>query len=109
MNALFEYQNFREYLRDYYAEQKASKKYFSYRYFAEKAGVNTPTFLLYIIEGKRNLTKSSIVKVSRAIGHSRDEADYFEHLVFFNQAATIEEKTHFYSRLIEMRKPKSYR
>ncbi|HAJ78392.1 MAG TPA: hypothetical protein DCO75_01355 [Fibrobacteres bacterium] len=105
MPNIFEYQNFRTYLKDYYSEQKEQKKYFSYRYFSEKAGVHTPSFLFYIIEGKRNLTKSSIVKISQAIGHSREEADYFENLVFFNQADTINEKTHYYSRLIEVRKP----
>jgi uncharacterized protein (TIGR02147 family) len=102
---IFEYQNFRTYLKDYYAEQKALKKKFSYRYFSEKAGVNSPSFLYYVIENKRNLTGSSILKISQAIGHSREEADYFESLVFFNQAKTISEKTHFYSKLIEIRRP----
>jgi uncharacterized protein (TIGR02147 family) len=105
MPNVFEYQNFRNYLKDYYNEEKAQKKYFSYRYFSEKAGVHTPSFLYYVIENKRNLTKSSIVKISQAIGHSREEADYFENLVFFNQAETINEKTHYYSRLIEVRRP----
>jgi uncharacterized protein (TIGR02147 family) len=105
MPNVFEYQNFRNYLKDYYNEEKAKKKYFSYRYFSEKAGVHTPSFLYYVIENKRNLTKSSIIKISQAIGHSREEADYFENLVFFNQADTINEKTHYYSRLIEVRRP----
>ena len=102
---IFEYQNYRTYLKDYYAEQKTLKKRFSYRYFSEKAGVNSASFLYYIIENKRNLTGSSILKISQAIGHSREEADYFENLVFFNQAKSINEKTHFYSKLIEIRRP----
>jgi len=43
--------------------------------------------------------------VSRAIGHTRDESEYFENLVFFNQAKTIVEKTHYYSKLIEIKRP----
>jgi uncharacterized protein (TIGR02147 family) len=105
MPNIFEYQNYRTYLKDYYSEQKARKKRFSYRYFSEKAGVNSASFLYYIIENKRNLTGSSILKISQAIGHSREEADYFENLVFFNQAKTINEKTHFYSKIIEIRRP----
>ena len=58
-----------------------------------------------LIENKRNLTESSILKISQAIGLSREEADYFESLVFFNQAKTINEKTHYYSKLIEIRRP----
>jgi uncharacterized protein (TIGR02147 family) len=102
---LFEYQNYRTYLRDYYNEQKATRRNFSYRSFSEKADIKAPSFLYYVIEGKRNLTKSSIVKISQAIGHNRDEADYFENLVFFNQAQTITEKTFYYSRIVETRKP----
>lgn len=102
---IFEYQNFRIYLKDYYAEQKATKKNFSYRFFSEKAGVNSPTFLYYVIENKRNLTESSVLKISQAIGHSREESEYFSSLVFFNQAKTINEKTHYYSKLLEIRRP----
>jgi uncharacterized protein (TIGR02147 family) len=105
MANIFEYQNFRTYLKDYYNEQKAAKKNFSYRYFSEKAGVNTPSFLYYVIENKRNLTESSVLKISQAIGHSREESEYFSSLVFFNQAKTINEKTHYYSKLLEIRRP----
>jgi uncharacterized protein (TIGR02147 family) len=102
---IFEYQNYRLYLKDYYNEQKDSKKYFSYRYFSNKAGINASAFLYYVIEGKRNLTKKSIDKISSAIGHNKEENEYFENLVFFNQAKTIAEKTMYYSRIVECRNP----
>jgi len=102
---LFEYQNYRDYLRAYYTEQKALKKGFSYRSFSKKAGIQAPSFLFYVIEGKRNLTKNSLLKLSEAIGHTREEADYFENLVFFSQATTIHDKTLYYSRLIEVMRP----
>jgi uncharacterized protein (TIGR02147 family) len=102
---IFEYQNYRLYLKDYYNDQKSAKKYFSYRYFSKKAGINASAFLYYVINGKRNLTKSSIDKISSAIGHSKEENDYFGNLVFFNQAQTIAEKVMYYSRIVECRKP----
>ena len=105
MIKIFDYQNYRHYLRDYYNDQKASKRYFSYRYFSKKAGINASAFLYYVIKGSRNLTKISIDKISAAIGHSKDENDYFENLVFFNQAKTIAEKTMYYSRIVECRRP----
>ena len=105
MADLFAHQNYREYLREYYNEQKALKRSFSYRSFTEKAGIAAPSFLFHVIEGKRNLTKTTVMKLSQAIGHSRDEAEFFENMVFFNQAQTIAEKTLYYSRLIEIRKP----
>ncbi|HON11177.1 MAG TPA: TIGR02147 family protein [Chitinispirillaceae bacterium] len=102
---LFEYQDYRSFLKDYYSYQKDHKKNFSYKYFSEKAGIKAPSFLFYVIEGKRNLTKSTILKISQAIGFNRQEEEYFEYLVFFNQAKTIAEKTQYYSRLVEIRKP----
>lgn len=104
MISVFNYQNYREYLREYYDEQKCFSKSFSYRSFSKMAGIATSSFLFHVIEGKRNLTKASVMKISTAIGHDRDEADFFENLVFFNQAKTISEKTIYYSRLIENRK-----
>jgi uncharacterized protein (TIGR02147 family) len=101
---VFEYQDYRSYLKDYYADQKSAKKYFSYRYFSKKAGINASAFLYYIIEGKRNLTKNSIEKISTTIGHSEVEKQYFENLVFFNQAKTIMEKTKYYSNIVDCRK-----
>jgi uncharacterized protein (TIGR02147 family) len=102
---LFEYQNYRDYLKAYYNEQKSLKKAFSYRSFSKKAGIQAPSFLFYVIEGKRNLTKNSLLKISGAIGHTREEADYFENLVFFNQSENIHDKTLYYSRIVEVRKP----
>lgn len=102
---LFAHQNYREYLREYYHEQKSQKRNFSYRAFSEKAGIAAPSFLFHVIEGKRNLTKVTATKISQAIGHSRDEAEFFENMVFFNQAQSITEKTIYYSRLVEIRKP----
>ena len=105
MPNLFEYQNYRAYLHDYYNEQKALKRNFSYKKFSRDADIAAPSFLFYVIEGKRNLTKSTVVKICNAVGFNREEAEYFECLVFFNQARTIHEKTLYYSQLVEIRKP----
>lgn len=105
MNSIFEYNDYREYLQDYYNDQKSKKKYFSYRYFSNQADINSSAFLLHVISGKRNLTKNTIPKIAKAIGHSKEELEYFENLVFFNQAKTISEKARYYSNLIGIRKP----
>ena len=102
---IFEYQNYRLYLKDYYHDQKSVKKGFSYRYFSQKTGINSSAFLYYIIEGKRNLTKSTIAKFAQAIGFTKEETEYFENLVYFNQAQTIAEKTDYYNKILTVRRP----
>lgn len=103
---IFVYQNYRDYLRDFYAEQKRTKKNFSYRAFAKKAGINASAFLYYVIKGQRNLTKSSAAQVAKAIGMSIREEEFFENLVSFNQSKSILEKTKYYNRLLQSQKPK---
>ena len=59
---IYEYSDYRKFLHDYYEENKKKKPYFSYRYLSKKAGINASAFFKYVIEGKRGLTKSSIMK-----------------------------------------------
>ena len=75
-------------MEQYYNEQKRTKRSFSYRSFAQKAGISSHNLLKSLIEGKRNLTSKSIEQFTLAIGFTNKEAKYFSNLVHFNQAKT---------------------
>jgi uncharacterized protein (TIGR02147 family) len=107
MASVFEYSDYRHYLRDYYERHKAVNPSFSYRYLAQKAGVNSAPFFKFIIEGKRNLTKATILQTCVGLKLSDREAEYFENLVFFNQAKTLAEKNYYFERLVESQKHRS--
>ena len=98
---IFDYSDYRKFLRDFQQSKSTLNSAFSYRYFAQKAGINSSSFYPQIIKGARNLTKNTILKTCVAFGLSDQEAEYFENLVFFNQAKTIKEKNHFFEKLIE--------
>ena len=106
MNSIYTYTDYRQYLKDYYKYHKAENAAFSYRYLAQKAGVNSSAFFKFLIEGKRNLTKQSILKISNALKFNDNEREYFENLVFFNQAKSIKEKDFFFNRLIQQQQQK---
>ncbi len=89
---IFEYDNYRTYLRDVYQYQKKLTGRFSYRYFALKGGFRSPNFLKLVIEGKRNLSQDSIQRFVQALRLKKDEAEFFRTLVHFNQAKTLDEK-----------------
>ncbi len=99
MPNIFEYTDYRKYLGDYYEENKAKSKSFSYNTLSLKAGFKNKAFLYLVIHGKKNLSKISIVKLSQAIGHNNNEAEYFENLVFFNKAYNLKERNYFYDKL----------
>ncbi len=100
---IFDYTDFRKYLEDYYNEKKNRNLNFSYQYLAKKAGFNNRGFAYNIVKGKKNLSRANCFKVSQALRHNRDETDYFENLVAFNQAKALEEKQHFFEKLRQIK------
>jgi uncharacterized protein (TIGR02147 family) len=107
MASVFDYSDYRQFLKDHYERHKAVNPSFSYRYLSQKAGINSAPFYKFIIEGKRNLTKATILKTCVALKLNDREAEYFENLVFFNQARTVAEKNHFFERLVEKQRHRS--
>jgi uncharacterized protein (TIGR02147 family) len=96
MKPIFEYIDYRKYLKEFYDESKATKRYFSYRFFAQKAGINAPILLKMVIDGKRNLGRKSIEKFIKGLNLKEKEAIYFRNLVLFNQAKSALEKQDHY-------------
>lgn len=100
---VFEYDNYRDYLRDLYGFYKKTKPQFSYRYFSQKAGFRSPNFLKLVIEGKRNLSPESIERFTSALKLNRKETEFFRILVHLNQARTIGEKKLYAEQLMQSR------
>jgi uncharacterized protein (TIGR02147 family) len=99
---VYDYLNYRQYLKDYYTERKRLNEHFSYRYFASIAGYNSSSLLKRVTDGQLNIEKEVIKKISTAIGHNRKEAVFFANLVHFNQATTVAEKTKNFEQLINV-------
>lgn len=96
MKSIFEYIDYRKFLKDFYTESKETKKYFSYRYFAQKAKLNSPILLKMVMDGKRNLSRKSIDQFISGINLKEKEALYFRTLVLFNQSeSTLEKQEHY--------------
>lgn len=103
MTNIFEYTNFREYLKDYFKEAKKENPKFTHRYLAQKLELSTSNLIWRIIQGKRNLTKSVMFKLSQVLRHSKKEAQYFDNMVSFLQAKTHDEKNLYFKRMIDLR------
>ena len=97
---IFDYTDYRKYLQDFYNQQKRNKKAFSYRYFAREAGINSVGLYKDVVEGRQNLGRALIFKFSTAMRHSKKEAEYFENMVYMNEAGTIEERKLFFERMM---------
>ena len=61
------YLNYRDFLKDFFSAKKKSSPHFSHRSFMFSAGLNSPSHLKMIIDGKRNLTNKSLPKYVKAL------------------------------------------
>lgn len=99
---IYEYTDYKLFLRDYYSIQKKSSRRFSYRYFAQKANVAASVFK-DVISGRRNLTLPVMHKYAVVMGLSKREVRYFETLVRFVNSKKNDEKNQYFAELIRMR------
>lgn len=107
--SVYDFLDYRQYLRSWYEAEKARLPAFSYRYFARKAGFSSPNFLKLVIEGERNLSPESVERFVEVLKLSDEEAAFFRDLVAWNQARNLAEKNLLFERVIASRRFQEYR
>lgn len=100
---IFEFTDYRQFLKAYYEAKKAGNPRFSFQVFSDKAGFPNKGFVHNVIHGIKNLSKSSIIKLSNAMELTKMEAVYFENLVNFNQVESHGERNHCFEKLNAVR------
>jgi uncharacterized protein (TIGR02147 family) len=101
---IFEYVDYRAFLRDFYVQQKLAKAAFSHRAFSRRAGLRSSNYLSLIMKGERDLSSQMAPRFAKACGLAKSEADFFCDLVLYCQAKTTEEKIRHHERLARFRK-----
>jgi uncharacterized protein (TIGR02147 family) len=101
MPNIFEYTDFRAYLKQCYEEKKKKNPLFSYESFTRKVGFNNRGFLFNILKGSKKLSKSHCYKLSKALVHTKEEAEYFENIVAFAMAKNDEERSYYYEQAMQ--------
>ena len=89
---VFEYLDYREFLRDYYNSKKEENPAFSLRVFSDKIGFKAKDFISRVMNGDKNLSNQSIPKVASGLRLGKHETEFFVGLVKFNQAETTDER-----------------
>lgn len=93
------YTDYRDFLRAMIGYLKATRRGFSYRSFALKAGFSSPSFLKLVADGQRNLSNESVDRVARGLGLDRREGEIFEALVDLGQSETDERRARAWTRI----------
>jgi uncharacterized protein (TIGR02147 family) len=100
---VFQYLDYRAFLRDWYQAHNKDGRSFSFRAFARRAGLKSPNYLKLVMDGERNLTPPTAERFAKGLGLEHDAAGYFVDLVAFNQASSQTERNKQYARLTSFR------
>jgi uncharacterized protein (TIGR02147 family) len=106
---VFDFLDYRAYLRAYYEAAKRRPAGFSFRTFSKQAGLKSPNFFKLVIDGDRNLGKETVPKFADALGLAGDAREFFADLVAFEQARDSTEKNRVFERIAASRRFRSAR
>jgi uncharacterized protein (TIGR02147 family) len=101
---VFNYTDYRKFLRDRIAEIKAVDKKFTYQFIADNAGFKSPGFVTQVLQGKSNLPDRFISGLTDLLQLKKREARYFELMVRYNQAKSHEKKKTFFEKMTVFKK-----
>lgn len=104
MKSIYHYLSYRVFLQDFYNYKKDQNCSFSYRYFSQKMGIKSSNFLPWLIEGKRDLSKVKIPRLSELLELSSEETLYVSLLVDFEHAKSNHEKDTLFAQIIKHRR-----
>ncbi len=96
---IYNYNDYRIFLKDFYNHFKSTIPCFSYRLLSEKAGFSNPSIWKLLIEGKKNLGLKSIDKVAYALNLNKKAREYFKCMVLYTQAKNLKDQEYYLNKL----------
>jgi uncharacterized protein (TIGR02147 family) len=102
MKKVFEYFDFRKYLIDFLQEKKSTGAPWSHRYIQKKIGVSSSGYLSNVLSGKKNISMEHVYSLCSLMTLPKNECQYFQYLVQYNQAQSVKEREVFFKILKEL-------
>jgi uncharacterized protein (TIGR02147 family) len=99
---VFQFRDYRAFLRAFYAQNKRAEYGFSLRAFSKRARLRSSNYLKLVMDGERNLTREMAERFGEACALRGQAADYFCALVAYNQAESAVDRERAYARLARM-------
>jgi uncharacterized protein (TIGR02147 family) len=99
MPALYEYTDYRLFLKTFYEERKQQDYFFSYRFMGERIGLDH-SYLVKILNGARQLPEHILDKVTSFCGLDSKQSEYFKAMVQFSKANKDADIKHWFERML---------
>lgn len=100
---IFDYLDYRKFLKDYYQERKKVDSRFSHRFIANKLHFDSGYFSK-IIKGERHISLRLVPKFIILLKLGKKEGEFFETLVLFCKAKTHDVKNRYFEILMSFKK-----
>jgi uncharacterized protein (TIGR02147 family) len=105
---IFDYLDYRLYLKEFYEDRKKANSFFSYRYMGAKVGMD-PGYLVKVIQGKYHIAESSVAKFTALCKLDEKESAYFSAMVSFAKAKSETQTKLNFEKLLSLKNVKSAR
>lgn len=99
MKSIYNYYDYRLFLKDFYQEKKEELPYFSYRYISHKVKMDS-SYVIKVMQGQLHISPKKIEAFIALCNLNQRESTYFETLVYFNRAKTDREKKLYFEKLL---------
>jgi uncharacterized protein (TIGR02147 family) len=104
--SVFDYTDYRKYLKDYYTRRKEVLSHFSHRFIAQKVGFKSGGHFSQILSGKANISIVLIEKISSFLEHNNRESSFFQNMILYNQAKEPEVKHKYFEKMLSYKEAK---
>ena len=100
MVSVFDYMDYREYLKDFYQEAHSLDRNFSHRKISELLGDKSPSFFLKVIQDGRKLKPAQLEILPGILKMSAEEGAYFRALCSFAHARQKGEREYWLKQIV---------
>jgi uncharacterized protein (TIGR02147 family) len=100
---IYNFSDYREFLKDRYRQLKETDPAFSFRTFSKQAGFGSPNYLKLVMDGKRNLSSDAIGKFAVGLRLDNHETEFFKYMVECTQCTEAPKKQVYEAKLLYLR------
>ncbi|MBM4316117.1 MAG: TIGR02147 family protein [Deltaproteobacteria bacterium] len=100
---IYNFGDYREFLKDRYKQLKETDPVFSFRNFSKQAGFGSPNYLKLVMDGKRNLSADAIGKFAKGLRLDSHESEFFKYMVECNQCDSTAKQKVYEAKLMYLR------
>jgi|GEM_PF-5913378 len=101
--SIYNFTDFRAYLRAYYQEKKRAQPGFSFAVFSRLSQLGSPNYLKLIMDGTRGVTNDVLFSLARGLDLSKEETAYFEALVQWGQSSSPAAREFYMDRIRQLK------